>query len=68
LVSCLANSAERIEPLPATLALVEKVPDSMLDQFVGASIQPARKLLLHLSFQIRRWCSKVKVDGVIYDI
>jgi hypothetical protein len=38
LIDCVADSAERIEPLLATLALIEEVPDRVFDQFVAAPI------------------------------
>jgi hypothetical protein len=54
LIDRLTDSAEGIEPSLATLALVEEVPDSLFDQFIGTSIKAGSKLLLHLLPQIRR--------------
>jgi len=54
LIDRLTDSAEGIEPLLATLTLVEEVADSLFDQFVGTPIEAASKLLLHLLSQIRR--------------
>src|SRR5207253_1232169 len=41
LINGLTDSPERIEPPLASLTLVEEVPDSLLDQFVGAPITAA---------------------------
>jgi hypothetical protein len=54
LIDRLTDSAEGIEPPLATLTLVEEVPDSLFDQFIGTSIKAGSKLLLHLLSQIRR--------------
>jgi hypothetical protein len=54
LIDRLTDSAEGIEPLLATLTLVEEVADSLFDQFIGTPIEAASKLLLHLLSQIRR--------------
>ena len=54
LINGLANSAQRIEPLLATLALVEEVSDRLFDQFVTASLVAVSEFLLHLFCQIRR--------------
>jgi hypothetical protein len=54
LIDRLTDSAEGIEPPLATLMLVEEVPDSLFDQFIGTSIKAGSKLLLHLLSQIRR--------------
>jgi hypothetical protein len=54
LIDRLTDSAEGIEPPLAALALVEEVPDSLFDQFIGTSKKAASKLLLHLLSQIRR--------------
>jgi hypothetical protein len=52
----LANSAECVEPLLATLALVEEVPNCLFDQFIAAPIVAASEFLLDLFRQIRRQC------------
>jgi hypothetical protein len=52
LVNRLANSTERIEPLLATLALVEEVSNRLLDQFIAAPIMAASKFLVDLGPQI----------------
>jgi hypothetical protein len=54
LINRLANSTERIEPLLATLALVEEVSNRLLDQFIAAPIAAASEFLLDLFCQIRR--------------
>jgi hypothetical protein len=54
LINRLADSAERIEPLLATLALVEELSNRHFDQFVTASITAASEFLLDLLSQIRR--------------
>jgi len=54
LIDCLADSAERIEPLLTTLTLVEEVPDCLFDQFVAAPIVAVCEFVLDLSCQIRR--------------
>jgi len=54
LIDRLTDSAEGIEPPPATLTLVEEVPDSLFDQFIGTSIEAGSEFLLHLLSQIRR--------------
>jgi hypothetical protein len=54
LINCLPDSPERFEPPLATLALVKKVPDSLLDQLIGAPIPAAGEFLLDLLSQIRR--------------
>jgi hypothetical protein len=54
LINHLADSTERIEPLLATLALVEEVSNRLFDQFVTASIVAVSKFLLDLFCQIRR--------------
>jgi hypothetical protein len=54
LVSCLAYSAERIEPLLATLALIEELPNGLFDQLIATPIVAAREFLLDLFCQIRR--------------
>jgi hypothetical protein len=48
LIDSLANSPERIEPPPATPAVVEKVPDGLLDQIVRALIVSADEFPLDL--------------------
>jgi hypothetical protein len=50
----MADSAERIEPLLATLALVKEVSNRLFDQFVTASIVAASEFLFDLFCQIRR--------------
>jgi hypothetical protein len=52
LVNRVANPTERIEPLLATLALVEEVPNRLLDQFIAAPIMAASKFLVDLGPQI----------------
>jgi hypothetical protein len=54
LINRLADSAERIEPLLATLAIVEQVSNRLLDQLIAAPIAAARELLLDLFCQICR--------------
>ena len=54
LVNRLADSAERIEPLLATLALVEEVSNCLFDQFVAAPIVAVSEFPLDLFCQIRR--------------
>jgi hypothetical protein len=54
LIDRLTDSAKGIEPPLAALALVEEMPDSLFDQFIGTSIKAGSKLLLHLLSQIRR--------------
>jgi hypothetical protein len=54
LINCLADSAERSEPLLATLTLVEEVPDRLFDQFVAAPIVAVCEFVLDLFCQIRR--------------
>jgi hypothetical protein len=54
LINRLADSAERIEPLLATLALVEEVSNRLLDQFVAAPIVAVREFPLDLYRQVRR--------------
>jgi hypothetical protein len=50
----MADSAERIEPPLSALPLVEEMPNSLFDQFVGVLVAAAREFLLDLRFQIRR--------------
>jgi hypothetical protein len=52
LINSLADSPERIESLLATLALFEKVPDSLFDQVIPALIPAAGRFLLNLLSQI----------------
>jgi len=54
LVNRLANPAERIEPLLATLALAEEMSDRLFDQFVAAPIGAVSEFPLDLPGQIRR--------------
>jgi hypothetical protein len=54
LINSLTDSAERIEPLLPTLALVEEVPNRLFDQFIAAPIVAASEFLLDLFRQIRR--------------
>jgi hypothetical protein len=54
LINRLADSAERIEPLLATLALVEEAPNRLFDQFVTAPIVAVSEFPLDLFCQIRR--------------
>src|ERR1035441_6128468 len=54
LINRLADSTERIEPLLATVALVEEVSNRLFDQFVTASIVAVSEFLLDLFCQIRR--------------
>jgi hypothetical protein len=49
LINRLADSAERIEPLLATLALVGEVSNCLFDRFVAAPIVAASEFLLDLS-------------------
>jgi hypothetical protein len=49
LIDRLADSAERIEPLLPTLALVEEVPNRLFDQFIAAPIVAASGSLLRRS-------------------
>jgi len=48
LINRLADSAERIEPLLSTLALIEEVPNRLFDQFIAAPIVAASEFLLDL--------------------
>ena len=54
LINRLADSAERIEPLLATLALVEEASNRLFDQFIAIPIVAASEFLLDLFCQIRR--------------
>jgi hypothetical protein len=54
LINRLADSAERIEPLLAALALIEELSNGLLDQFIAAPIAAASEFLLDLFCQIRR--------------
>jgi len=54
LVNRLADSAERIEPLLAALALIEKVSNGLFDQLIATPIAAASEFLLYLLSQIRR--------------
>jgi hypothetical protein len=56
LINRLADSPERIEPLLATLALVEEVSNRLFDQFVTASIVAVSEFLFDLFCQICRQC------------
>jgi len=49
LVNRLTDSAKRLQPLLATVTLVEESSDRLFDQVIGASIQTAREFFLHLS-------------------
>jgi hypothetical protein len=53
IINRLPESAERIEPLLAILALVEELPNRSLDQLIGTPIAAASEFLLHLVSQIR---------------
>ena len=53
LINRLADSAERIEPLLATLALVEEVSNRLFDQLIATPIAAAGEFLLDLLSQIR---------------
>jgi hypothetical protein len=48
----LTNSPERVQPPLGTLMLFEEVPDSLLDQFIGALKPAAGEFLLDLLSQI----------------
>jgi hypothetical protein len=54
LINRLANSAERIQSLLATLALVKKLSNRLFDQFIAAPIATANEFLFDLVSQIRR--------------
>ena len=54
LINRLTDSAEGIEPVLATLALVEAVSNRLLDQFISAPIAAASQFLLDLLSQIGR--------------
>jgi hypothetical protein len=54
LINRLADSAERIEPLLAALALVEEVSNRLFDQLIAAPIAAASEFLFDLLSQIRR--------------
>jgi hypothetical protein len=56
LINRLTDPAESIEPLLATLALVEEPPNSLFDQFIAAPVVAAGEFLLNLFCQIRRQC------------
>ena len=52
LINCLADSAERIEPLLATLTFVEELSNCLLDQFIAARIAAVSEFLLKLFYEI----------------
>jgi hypothetical protein len=52
LINRLTDSAESIEPLLATLPLVEEAPNRLFDQFIVATVVAAGEFLLDLSCQI----------------
>ena len=52
-IAGLPDSPERIEPLLPPLPLIEEVPDSFYDQFVGIPITAASQFLVELISQIR---------------
>jgi hypothetical protein len=54
MINGLADFAERIQPLLATLALVEKLANRLFDQLIGALVSAASEFLLDLVSQIRR--------------
>jgi hypothetical protein len=54
LINRLTDSAESIEPLLTTLALIEEAPDRLFDQFIAAPVVAAGEFLLDLFRQIRR--------------
>jgi hypothetical protein len=56
LVYRVANSPKCIQPPLTALALLEKVPNGLLDQIVRALIMAAREFLLDLHSQIRWQC------------
>jgi hypothetical protein len=53
LINRLTDSAESIEPLLATLSLVEEAPNRLFDQFIAAAVMAAGEFLLDLFCQIR---------------
>jgi len=53
MINRLTDSAESIEPLLATLSLVEEAPNRLFDQFIGTPVVAAGKFLLNLLCQIR---------------
>jgi hypothetical protein len=53
MINRLTDSAESIEPLLATLSLVEEAPNRLFDQFIGAPVVAAGELPLNLFCQIR---------------
>jgi hypothetical protein len=54
MINSLTDSPEGIQPLLATLALVEEVSNRMFDQLIAAPIAAASEFLLDLVSQIRR--------------
>jgi len=54
MINRLADSAERIQPLLATLALVEELSNRLFDQLIWAPIAAASEFPLDLVSQIRR--------------
>lgn len=54
LINRLADSAERIEPLLATVALVEELSNGLFDQLIATPIAAAGEFLLDLLSQIGR--------------
>ena len=56
LINRVANPAERIKPLPATLALDEEMSNRLFDQFVAAPVVAVSEFPLNLPGQIRRQC------------
>jgi len=54
LINRLADSPKRIEPLPATLALVEELSNRLFDQLIAAPVAAASEFLVYLLSQIRR--------------
>jgi hypothetical protein len=49
-----ADSMERIQPLLATLTLVEELSNRLFDQLIAAPIAAASEFLLDMDSQIRR--------------
>jgi hypothetical protein len=54
LINRMPDSSQSIEPLLATLALIEEVTNCLLDQFIAASVVAAGEFLIDLFCQIRR--------------
>jgi hypothetical protein len=56
LINRLTDPAESIEPLLATLALIEEAPNRLFDQFIATPVVAVGEFLLNLFCQIWRQC------------